>query len=158
MKSVIRLADWVFSVDIKATSERTQRYSLDHCTCPYCQNYYETLEQTHPALGPVLGKFGIDLNGPSELMPLEPTLFMACYRVTGQILEQGRARLHIDGIPFRPEKADDETFFLWIGELALPWVQDIPQEDVISPANQPEFLERMEQKWLQLQMDEDVFA
>ena len=151
---VIRLADWVFSVDINATNERTQRYSLDHCTCPYCNNYYETLDRTHPGLGPVLEKFGIDLNGPSELMPLEPTILLACYRVTGTILEKGSTRLHVDGIPIHPEDADEDTFFLWIGEIVLPWEQEIAMGDVISPANQPEFLERMEQKWLELQFDD----
>ena len=35
---------------------------------------------------------------------------------------------------------------LEVGELELPWVMDEPWEDVISPANEPEFLERMYRK------------
>ena len=34
--------------------------------------------------------------------------------------------------------------------MELPWMQDEPVEDVVSPANQPEFLERMAQKWAEL--------
>ena len=92
---------------------------------------------------------------PSELMPLEPTLFTACYRVTGRILHRGVQRMHICGIPVRPEEADEKTFFLWIGEMVLPWVQDEPEEEVVSPANQPEFMQRMLNKWLETREEDD---
>ena len=34
--------------------------------------------------------------------------------------------------------------------MELPWVQNILPEDVISPANEPEFLDRMRNKLLSL--------
>jgi len=34
--------------------------------------------------------------------------------------------------------------------MELPWMQAIAPEDVLSPANEPEFLERMTEKYLEL--------
>ncbi len=145
---VISLADWEFSVDYDATWAYTHKCSLDHCTCPYCMNFYENVDRASPNLRPVLERFGIYLNGPCEVMPFEPTLVAACYRVTGQITKRGEAYLHVDGVPLRPEEADDSTFFLWVGELDLPWTQVEDMDEVLSPANQPEFMDRMMQRLL----------
>ena len=145
---VISLADWRFRVDLQATEDYTTKCSLDHCTCPYCKNFYETVDRVHPNLRPVLSRFGIYLNGPCEVMPFEPTLVAACYRVSGQIVSRGEAYLHIDDVPLRPEEADEKTFFLWIGPTELPWEQEIDLNEVVSPANQPEFMDRMMAKLL----------
>ena len=91
----IRLADWEFAVDYDATWDYTHKCSLDHCTCPYCLNFYENLDLA-PSLRPVLQRFGVYADGPSEVMPFEPTLVAACYRVTGQIVKRGEAYLNID--------------------------------------------------------------
>lgn len=145
---VISLADWRFRVDVDATMAYTHKCSLDHCTCPYCQNFYENIDRAEPALRPVLSKFGVYLNGPCEVMPFEPALVAACYRITGQILEWGDTSLYVNGVALRPEEADEATFFLWIGPVELPWTQPEDMAEVVSPANQPEFLERMEQRLL----------
>ena len=86
----ITLADWVFDVDTAATAAYTLNCSTDHCTCAYCRNFYETMDMAHPTLRPFLERFGILAEGPSEVMPLEPTLVMAAYRVTGRILARGK--------------------------------------------------------------------
>ena len=153
---IISLGDWRFRVDPNATGVYTTRCSLDHCTCPYCQNFYENMDRVSPTLRPVLSKFGIYLNGPCEVMPFEPTLVAACYRVTGQILSRGESFLHVDDVPLRPEEAGEDTFFLWIGPVELPWTQEEAMEDVISPANQPEFLDRMMLRWLQWSQEEEI--
>lgn len=153
---IVTLADWQFRVDVQATLGYTTQCSLDHCTCPYCQNFYENVDRVNPQLRPVLDKFGIFLNGPCEVMPFEPTLVAACYRVTGQIVRRGEAYLHIDGNPLRPEEADDNTFFLWLGPMELPWTQEEDMDEVLSPANQPEFLDRMMQRLLQWTQDDDL--
>ena len=140
---VISLADWQFSVDVDATLTYTHKCSLDHCECPYCMNFYDNIDRAEPSLRPVLSKFGIYLNGPCEVMPFEPNFVAACYRITGQILSRGTCSLHINDVALRPEQADDTTFFLWIGPLDLPWTQDEDMDEVISPANQPEFMDRM---------------
>ena len=92
-------------------------------------------------------QFGINLEGPSELMPFEPTLMLACYRVDGQILQWGRSQLSVNGVSLLPEACDEDTFLLWVGEVELPWLQKEPVEEVVSPANLPEFLERMQEVW-----------
>lgn len=144
---LLKAADWIFQVDVAATREQSVRYSKDHCTCSYCQNYYDTVETAYPRLKSFLAEFGIEMNGPIEVMPFEPTLFLACYRVCGKIRDWGFRPLLADGISVIPEAADDNTFLLWVGELEVPWVQVISPEEVISPANLPEFLDRMQQIW-----------
>ncbi|MGM9660321.1 MAG: hypothetical protein ACI3WQ_06955 [Faecousia sp.] len=143
----LEFADWRFQVDAEATRRHTTKNASDHCECAYCRNYYDTLASTYPDLCVVLAHFGIDPMGPSELMPFTPTLFLACYRVDGKILRWGKSELNVDGIPIVAEAAEDDTFLLWVGELELPWVQEEAAEEVMSPANLPEFLERMQQVW-----------
>ena len=155
---VITLADWQFSVDVDATLEYTHKCSLDHCTCPYCKNFYENIDRAEPSLRPVLSRFGIFLNGPCEVMPFEATLVAACYRVTGQIQNRGASELHVNGIPIRPEEADDTTFFLWIGPMELPWTQEEEMDEVLSPANQPEFLDRMMHRLLKWAEGEPILS
>ena len=154
----ITLADWIFEVDTAATAAYTLKCSTDHCTCAYCRNYYETIDIAHPTLRPFLRRFGILAEGPSEVMPLEPTLVMAGYRVTGRILTRGKARMHADHVPVHIEESDEGTFLLWVGEMELPWNQPEPMDDVISPANQPEFLLRMNEKWAQLNGVEVIYS
>lgn len=156
MMKIITLADWQFLVDVEQTRLHTRKCSLDHCTCAYCRNFYEAVERTQPRLRPVLARFGIDINGPSEVMPFEPTLVSACYRVMGQILQTGTSRLYVEDVPLLPEPADEESFLLWVGEMELPWLQSEPMEDVVSPANEPEFMQRMLTRWLQTRDDGEL--
>lgn len=153
---IISLADWEFRIDYDATWDYTHKCSLDHCTCPYCLNFYKNLDSAVPSLRPVLQRFGVYADGPCEVMPFEPTLVAACYRVTGQIVSRGEAYLNIDDIPLRPEEADETTFFLWIGPMELPWTQAEDMDEVLSPANQPEFMERMMQRLLRWAEDTDI--
>ena len=145
---IFDLADWRVQVDVEATRERTTQNASDHCECAYCRNFYETLSQTYPGLCVALSRLGIDPMGPSELMPFTPNLYLACYRLQGGIVRWGRSELAVGGIPIVLEAAEEGSFFLWVGELKLPWVQPEPPEEVSSPANLPEFMERMKQMWL----------
>ena len=144
---ILTFGDWKFDVDVDATRERTRKYSFEHCECGYCKNFYEVIDQAHPHLRSALDTFGINPEGPCELMPFEPTLMLACYRVDGQILKWGQSQMFASGIPLIPEDGDSETFLLWVGEMQIPWVQAENPEDVVSPANYPEFLERMQEIW-----------
>ena len=155
---IFEFADWRFRIDVEATRQRTTKYSQDHCRCDYCNNFYETIDAAYPFLRSFLDQFGICIEGPCELMPFEPTLMLACYRVDGQIIQWGRENLHAHGIPIVPESGDDATFLLWIGEMEIPWMQKIAIEDVVSPANLPEFLERMHDIWQLRHSDALVFS
>lgn len=154
----LMIADWVFRVDREATRERTTKNAAEHCECAYCRNYYQAVAAAHPRLAPFLQEFGININGPSELMPFEPTLMLACYRIQGQILQWGKEELHVDGVPIVVETGDIGTFLLWVGELEVPWLQEEPMEDVVSPANLPEFLERMREVWFLRHGTEYLFS
>lgn len=155
---IIKLADWRFRVDKEATRERTTKNSEDHCECSYCKNYYEAAELLYPKLRTFLSEFGINFAGPSELMPFEPTLMLACYRVQGGILDWGQEQLFVDGILITPEAGEEGNFLLWVGEMQLPWVQEENVEDVVSPANLPDFLERMQEIWLLRHGNEYLFS
>lgn len=154
----LKLGDWTFRVDVEATSERTRRYSYDHCQCAYCKNFYDAIDLTYPELRPAMENFGIHLEGPCELMPFEPTLMLACYRVDGQILQWGKSQLSVRGLQILPEAGDSETFLLWVGEIPLPWIQKEPVEDVVSPANLPEFMDRMRQIWVLRHGEDLIFS
>lgn len=145
---ILNIADWSFDVDVEATRVHTMENSTDHCTCGYCKNYYEAVERTYPELVSFLERFGVYIHGPSELMPFEPTFLLACYRIYGSILQWGSAPLSAGNVPVTVETADNGTFFLWVGEMVLPWLQEEDMDEVVSPANLPEFLDRMEEVWL----------
>lgn len=155
---ILSLADWTFSVDAESTAAHTAKNASDHCLCGYCRNYYDTVSLCYPGLVEFLNSFGVDINGPSELMPFEPTYLLACYRVQGEILSWGSKPLSADGIDILPEPAGEGSFFLWIGELDIPWVQEEDMNEVVSPANLPEFLERMEQFWLLRHGEKSLFS
>ena len=155
---LLEFGDWKFDVDIDATRERTQKYSFDHCECGYCKNYYDAVDQAYPQLRPALDVFGINLEGPCELVPFEPTLMLACYRIDGKIRQWGHSGLFVQGISLIPEAGDEDTFLLWVGEMQLPWLQKEPAEEVVSPANLPEFLERMQLLWQLRHGDEFIFS
>ena len=142
------LADWRVQVDVDATRRHTSENASDHCDCAYCRNFYETLPNSYPGLCVALSRLGIDPMGPSELMPFTPNLYLACYPVKGRILRWGRSQLSVGDIPIVLETGETDGFFLWAGEMELPWVQPEPADEVRSPANMPEFLERMRRTWL----------
>ena len=144
---VVEYLDWRFEVDMEATRNKTQDNAVDHCMCAYCRNFYETVEMAHPGLKEVLDEFGVCLMGPSELLPFAPTLVLACYRVQGKILQWGNAALLGGDVLLQPEAVDEHSFYLWAGEMEIPWVQEEAPEEVVSPANLPEFLERMQEVW-----------
>lgn len=145
---IIHIEDWIFDIDMSATMEDSARKAADHCTCGYCRNFYQSLDVVYPHLEPFLAQFGIDPEGVTELLPFEPTLYLVGYDVFGRILHSGRAPLYVDGIPIAPEEKEDFSFRLTVGELELPWVLEEDMDEVISPANEPEFLERMDTIWL----------
>lgn len=143
----IQILDWKFSVDVDATFAHTLKNSADHCECGYCRNYYDCVDMVYPDLRHFLSQFGIVLEGPSELMPFEPTIILACYRVHGEIISWGQEPLFADTIPIAIGAGEDDTFLLWVGEMVLPWGLNEPVEEVVSPANTPDFIERMQQIW-----------
>lgn len=145
---ILKINDWEFNIDMERTVEHSSFTSEDHCTCGYCENYYRAVKLCYPGLKPFLKQFGLNINGPVEMYPFEPTLYLAGYRVTGQIRRMGIAPMMVDGIPVTAEPQDSRYFMLEVGEMPLPWVMREDMDEVISPANEPEFLEKMYRKIL----------
>ena len=102
----------------------------------------------YPGINGFLQQFGIRLDGPSEMYPIEPTLYLAGYRVFGEILSYGIGPMMVDGVPLTAEPVDEAHFLLEVGEIPLPWVLSEDPNEVISPANEPDFLEKMYRKLL----------
>ena len=69
----------------------------------------------------------------------------------------GTDALAAEGVSIAPEQAEeDDSFFLWVGEMELPWLQPEDPKEVVSPANLPEFLERMREMWLLRHEQENI--
>jgi hypothetical protein len=109
-------------------------------------NYYTAVNDSIPELRPFLAEFGLDIQGPEQLYPLEPSCYVPVYRVSGRILRRGSER-DVGGVPVLVEQApitDDhgqESFTLTLGPFWLPWVLEEDPDEVLSPANLPEFLD-----------------
>ena len=145
---VLQIDDWVFRVDLERTKEHSSFVSSEHCTCGYCENYYCAAGLVYPGLHEFLARFGIKLDAPSEMYPIEPTLYLSGYRVFGQVETYGKSPMMVDGVPISAEPVDDVHFMLEIGEMPLPWMLEEDPNEVVSPANEPEFLEKMYRKLL----------
>ena len=143
---VLQINDWIFRVDMEKTKEHSSFVSSEHCTCGYCENYYRAVNPAYPDLKGFLLRFGVLIDGPSEMYPIEPTLYLAGYRVFGRIEQFGAGPMIVNGIPVTPEPVDDAHFMLEVGQMPLPWVMAEDMNEVISPANEPEFLEKMYRK------------
>ena len=155
---VLQIEDWIFEIDLEKTKEHSSFVSSEHCTCGYCENYYRSVQLVYPELKPFLAQFGVLIDGPSEMYPIEPTLYLAGYRVFGRIIHFGNGPVMVGGVPVTAEPVDDVHFMLEAGEMPLPWVMQEDRNEVVSPANEPEFLERMYRKLLLRNGDVSPFS
>ena len=143
---ILEINDWIFQIDYEKTAEHSSFVTSEHCTCGYCENYYRSVNDVYPELKIFLKQFGVLVDGPSEMYPIEPTLYLAGYRVFGRILQFGKGPMMAGSVPVSAEPVDDVHFMLECGEIPLPWVIPEDMDEVISPANEPEFLEKMYRK------------
>ena len=153
----IELADWILNVDVPLTMELSVNQAKEHCDCGYCRNFYAAVDAACPNLRSFLMQFGLAIDGPDELCPFEPTIYEATYIVQGSIVQYGKQNLSIDGIPLYIRSSADSDmctehpepyFTLCIGLMELPWLLEEPMHEVVSPANEEEYLQRMEKKLL----------
>ena len=64
----------------------------------------------------------------------------------------------INGLPIMGEKLDEETFKLEVGEIPMPWVLEEDMNEIISPANEPECLERMYKRLIERNSGSFIFS
>jgi len=149
---IISAQGWKFEVDLSASMAYSSAVVQEHCQCGYCRNFYVTVDEVYPNLRKFLGQFGVSVEGPEELMPFEPTLYSASYCICGTVLQRGLEPMNVDGVPITvlSQEATDYApacaspyFVLRTGVLGLPWALEEDMDEVISPANEPEYLQRM---------------
>lgn len=152
---VLKIEDWEFEVDFQTTENHSRQELEDHCTCGYCRNFYAAVDGKYTNLRPFLQQFGLEIEAPDELFPYEPMLYGAEYAVAGSIVHQGKLPISIDGLilSFEVESSINHAmqgpvFYISIGIMELPWVLNEPMEEVVSPANEPSFLQKMWKKLL----------
>ena len=80
-------------------------------------------------------------------------IYDSSYRVYGKVLSKGNGDLLADDVVIRViEDADggeENNCFLTLEfDLSLPWVLDEPMSETLSPANNPDFLELMQDRLL----------
>ncbi len=154
---IVKIDDWKFDVDITATMAYSAAEVAEHCTCGYCRNFYAAVDEVYPNLRRFLAEFGVHIEAPDELIPYEPTLMEGSYAVCGRVLGVGSKPIEIDGLIIgimQPHEIHLNTgcpgpcFVLNTGLMELPWVLDEAMEDVISPANNPDFVEEITERIL----------
>ena len=164
---LLQIADWLFDVNVGQTMAYSADIWENHCTCGYCRNFYETLDEAYPQLKNFLNQFGMNSLTPEEMSPVEPTLCMASYCISGTVVNRGRFPIDIGGVvltvsPFEDplyEPTCGKPFFVFnTGLLDLPWVLDEDQDEVISPANEPEYLQRMMDRLMGSSEMDEVFS
>lgn len=162
---IVCLQNWTFDVDIDATMKYCADVAADPCGCGYCRNFRLSVNDVYPALDPFLNRFGSRVDAPEELMPYEPTIFEGSYCVSGSIIQYGQQPLSCGNcsISVLPsEETDYETkcpkpyFVLRTGCLELPWVLAEDMDEVVSPANEPEYLQRMWDRLLRCAADDGL--
>lgn len=169
---ILQSDDWKFHVDMERTMEFSANEAREHCDCAYCQNFYEAVDIHYPELRQMLASFGLDIEGPQELLPYDfdgKMYYDSGYVVYGQILHIGKEPIFVNGLHIHPvsdmgahdaihisHDCSDPCFVLDIGTVVLPWVLDEPLEEVVSPANDPSFLKRMWKRLLAKMMKTDI--
>ena len=156
---ILQIDDWKFDVDVQSTMAYSSAEAATHCDCAYCRNFYAAMDGSFPKLRPFLAQFGIDMEAPDELMPITATNMMAFYAVSGHILQYGKNPVMACGVRIDPEphavsmiptECPAPFFVLSVGAFDLPWVLEEPlvEEEIVSPANEPSFLQKMWNKLL----------
>lgn len=156
---ILHVADWVFDVDIPATMAYSAAVWEDHCTCGYCRNFYETLDYAYPSLKSFMKQFGMNSLTPEEMSPIEPTQCMISYCISGTIVKRGIYPVDTGEVVFTVstdwenplyEPPFGKPFIVLSSDLLeLPWVLEENMDEVVSPANEPEYMQRMMKRLLE---------
>lgn len=163
---LIEINDWIFDVDIPMNMELSSGQAADHCMCGYCRNFYAAIDKACPRLREFLLQFGLDVEGPDELCTFEPTIYEVTYVINGNLVQKGSQKFYLDSIPVNvltSEESDLETerpkpyFTMTFGLIELPWMLDEPMDDVVSPANEEGYLDRMWKKLLD-RAESDIYS
>lgn len=164
---VFAFGDWRIFVDTEKTKIYSDEKMGDRCQCGYCRNFCAAIDTVHPQLRPFLSQFGVHIEAPNELMPFEPTLFEATYCVCGSIIQRGQNPIALGNCSVQVLEQAELSFETHCPQpciafvtslIELPWVLEEDMDEVISPANDPEYLQRIWNRWLELVPKETSYS
>ena len=161
---ILQIDDWKFDIDMERTMEHSSNEAAEHCDCAYCRNFYATIDTCHPDLRPFLAQFGLDVEAPDEMdtdvYRYDQIDYEPAYIVFGRIVQAGTSAITVGLLSILVEKPhkgsylwdvvpkEADCFSLRIPYFSVPWILDESIEDVVSPANEPTFLQKMWNKIL----------
>lgn len=161
---ILQFDDWKFDVDIPHTMQYSAIEAAGHCDCGYCRNFYAAVDAVCPQLRSFMAQFGVDLEAPETLFPYDvdqKMIYEGEYLVFGSILQEGSGAFQVGEttvFPLEDTEYDlpQPYFLLSLEHLVTPWVLQEPMEDVVSTANDPEFLQTMQDRLLDRVLETDV--
>ena len=151
----LKIEDLEFDIDLDATMIQHAKEAEDPCDCAYCRNFSAAIDGSYPNLRTFLAQFGVDITIPDESMPYDrpqQMWYQNVYTVCGRILSGDEAAIEVDGTEVYFHTANhhqinsscpEPHFFVDVGMMMLPWILDEPMAQVVSPANDPSFLQKM---------------
>lgn len=163
----LKINGWEFEINTEETEAYSTKVLGEHCQCGYCRNFYKAVDGAYPGLHPFLAQFGMHVETPEELMPFEPTVCTVSYCISGKILCKSSFPLEGGGTVFSVDTQEDMPFdtqckppyfVLTSGFLELPWLLDEDMNEVVSTANDPEFLKKMWSRLLEGTADSEVLS
>ena len=137
---IVKADEWIFDVDMTATMEYSAREAAEHCTCPNCRNFYAAVDRYYPELRPFLAKFGLDIEAPDRMSPLDYSMddiaYDPMFYVFGEIRQPGIYEMsagpaNIVATPLEDTPDGRPCFQLDVYEVRLPWVLDEPFEGCV---------------------------
>ncbi len=159
--------DWSFEIDIPKTEDYHAKQLSDLCQCGYCRNFNLALPGVYQQLCLFLDTLHTDFRAVDELMPFEPTFLEATYCICGSIIQRGNSPILLDGVRIQPTDISEldfdsscpaPAFAIIVSDISVPWLLNEDMDEVISPANEPEYLQRMWNRWLSQAPQEDIYS
>ena len=142
---ILKIADWIFDVDLGRTAAYSDREAAEHCDCDHCRNFYLGVDATCPELRCFLGQFGIHPEAPDRMSPIGYSTqridYDPMYYVFGRIIRHGNSILSAGDVEIIPASCDalfeeGTVFSLSVAGLSLPWLLDVPFDSSIFQQNE----------------------
>ncbi len=134
----------MYGLDISFDYNISREYRFKYesqCDCGYCRNYYKTFKPSYPESSKLLEFFGLAVDFPLEIMPLEydklknEMEYLAYYPVKGKI-DEDSISLNLEELEIRFLKGNQENnpcpnpkmeepyLLIEISGIRLAWVLD----------------------------------
>ena len=142
---ILKIADWIFDVDLERSATYSDREAAEHCDCDHCRNFCLGVDAICPELRCFLGQFGIHPEAPDRMSPIgysEKRIdYDPMYYVFGRIIRYGNSKLSANDVEIIPASCDvlfeeGTVFSLSVAGLSLPWILDVPFDSSIFQQNE----------------------